>query len=834
MNFDFLGGALEIGGSSILLQLDGKKILLDSGIRQGGNQDPLPNFKAIQDAGGLDAIIISHAHLDHIGSLPLISKEYPAARIYMNPMTRDLVRVQLYDSLKIMKNREVEIPLYAEQDVIETLNRIYSIGYEVRFAIFEDIYLTLYNAGHIAGASFCYLQGKEGTVFYSGDFSVFSQRSIEGAKLPKLRPDVAIVETTYGDKLHSNREIEEMALIQMINEAIETNGKVLIPAFALGRAQEVILILKSAMNKGILKKVKVYVDGMIRDVNRVYNQNPIYLKQSLAKKILRGMEPFYDDNIIEVMPDMKREELLADKEAVVFVASSGMLNGGPSTFYAEKIAAMENGYIAITGYQDEESPGRQLMALLEDSTEDRRLSLNGISFPVRCKIKKIGLSAHADKSEIGGVIERLSARNVIMVHGNGEVIYSLSKEVAANYPGRVYAPSCGEQIAITIRNPRKQLKNEFPFVMNRKEELSEENIRTLYGYVFEKYGKQLLTVENLYYIWHGIKSNEEEVLQKFCASIRDSVYFEPDRKRLFLWKAREEKDIAIDLQQKEMTQQQLIAKVDELFYEYPYKKISISNENKSITLVFDFPDAVDSAIKLLILHFTEETGWNIGINENMNINSADILIRGYFDYDYIEKLSFFALEKKAHLVLKKELDISKIDTVTVDFKKQTGWDLLINQENQKGVVEKERGSDYYCTSNVNAVEQNEALYLIDLAFEEERHKPYKKSIKQNGQGKYIELVFVTPMIGRRYVKVIESLANQIGWDFTISDKVNQNELLNRTILLCQKYQVTLRKNPSYHPTTMRILVQLADGAEHFAEVKEELFEITGCEVEVNG
>ena len=186
-----------------------KNILFDAGIRQSASKDSVPNFRDVQTYGGLDAIIISHAHLDHIGCLPIISKEYPNAKIYMNNMTKDLVKVLLYDSLKIMNNRDAEIPLYAEADVENTLNRIFTINYEVKFPIFENMYITFYNAGHIAGASCVYLQSQEGAVFYSGDFSVFSQRTVEGAKLPRLRPDVAIVESTYGDRLHSNREIEE-------------------------------------------------------------------------------------------------------------------------------------------------------------------------------------------------------------------------------------------------------------------------------------------------------------------------------------------------------------------------------------------------------------------------------------------------------------------------------------------------------------------------------------------------------------------------------------------------------------------------------------------------
>ncbi len=244
LNISFLGGACEVGGSSILLKISHKNILLDCGIRQGAAKDPIPDFKIIQDNGGVDAIIISHAHMDHIGCLPIISKEYPMAKIYTNIMTKDLMKVLLYDSLKIMNNRESEIPLYAEKDVKSMLNRIVTINYMVEFNIFDDMKICFYNAGHIAGACCVYIKSSEGSLFYSGDFSLFSQRTVEGLKLPKLRPDIGIFETTYGDRLHSNREVEEQRLIDIIKECIENNGKMLIPAFALGRAQEVILTIK--------------------------------------------------------------------------------------------------------------------------------------------------------------------------------------------------------------------------------------------------------------------------------------------------------------------------------------------------------------------------------------------------------------------------------------------------------------------------------------------------------------------------------------------------------------------------------------------------------------
>ncbi len=811
----------------------------------------MPNFREIQNYGGLDTIIISHAHLDHIGCLPIISKEYPEAKIYMNNMTKDLVKVLLYDSIKIMNNREGEIPLYAEKDVESTLNRIFTINYEVKFPIFEDIHITFYNAGHIAGASCVYLQSPEGAIFYSGDFSVFSQRTVEGAKLPKLRPDVAILEATYGNRLHSNREIEERNLIEAVNECIENNGKMIIPAFALGRAQEVILILKGAMNKGSLKKVKVYIDGMVRDINRVYKNNPLYLKNSLGKKILRGLSPFYDDNIIEIKQTDNREEILNQKEPAVIIASSGMVTGGPSAFYAEKIAPMENGYIVITGYQDEESPGRKILDLLEAEEEkERYLNINGLNIPVKCKVRKIGLSAHADKNEIKGVLERISPRNIILVHGNEEVIRSLGKEISNEFIGRTFTPACGEEININIKNPRKQLNKNFPYSLNKKEQLCEENISELWKFVYEKYKNKLLTIEELGYVWSGEKNfwgsqnSEVESIQQdnseinkdviidFKNNIINNVYFESDLKRLFLFKARTEEDIKEALKPKELTQQELMELVSEKFKAFDYKKISLMLDKKEIILNFDFPQGVDSHIEKIMEDFYKETEWKISINEKINNSSAELLIKKLIDPMLIKKISFYPEKFFVSVFLKGKRDNhEKVEEI---FQEKTGWKLSIIEE---GSVEVNNISEnenlFFEVQGVEALEQNTALNLIDRAFEKEKHKPYKKSIKNNRQGKYIELAFISPKIGERFKEKLGHLSYEIGWSLAVSDKINQNELFNIVRLLCDKNQIDLRKNPSYNPSNMTISLNSLSGEENFDAVKEEFEKITGCSLIFN-
>ncbi|WP_297428772.1 MBL fold metallo-hydrolase [Clostridium sp.] len=841
INIDFLGGALEVGGSSILVKINNKNILLDAGIRQSASKDSIPNFRDIQTYGGLDAIIISHAHLDHIGCLPIISKEYPNAKIYMNNMTKDLVKVLLYDSLKIMNNRDAEIPLYAEADVENTLNRIFTINYEVKFPIFEDMYVTFYNAGHIAGASCVYLQSSEGAVFYSGDFSVFSQRTVEGAKLPKLRPDVAIVESTYGDRLHSNREIEERALINIVNECIENNGKMIIPAFALGRAQEVILILKGAINKGSLKKVKIYVDGMVRDINRVYKNNPLYLRNSLGKKILKGISPFYDENIVAVKSTDNREDILSQKEPVVIISSSGMITGGPSAFYAEKIAPMENGYIVITGYQDEESPGRKILDLIEaDENSERYLSINNLNIPVKCKIKKVGLSAHADKNEIKGVLERISARNIILVHGNEEVIRNLGKEISSEFIGRTFTPACGEEIEINIRNPRKQLNKTFSNILKRKDKLSQESISELWKFVYENYNDKLFTIEELMYIWSGEKNfnNSKEIelekyednIQSFKQIIVNSVYFESDLKRLFLFRARSEEDIEEDLQPKELTQQILFSIIEEKFKNFEYKKISMISDKKEIILNFDFPHAVDSSINNIMDEFYNEIQWKVKINDKINNNSAELLIKKLIDPMSIKKISFYPEKLAVQVFLNKKITYD--ESISNAFEVKTGWKLSIIEE---GNIDNSNNSFndklFFEVDDVTSIEQNVALDLIDKAFDGEKYKPYKKSIKTNGNKKYIELIFISPKIGQKFEEKLGHLSLETGWSIAISDKVNQNELFNIAKLLCDKNNIILKKNPSYNPGSMSVSLNIIEGEEKFKAVKDEFEEITGCMIE---
>ncbi|OBR96769.1 MULTISPECIES: MBL fold metallo-hydrolase [Clostridium] len=821
MNISFLGGAREVGGSCILLNIYNKNILLDCGIRQSSSKDTLPDFKSIQDQGGVDVIIVSHAHMDHIGSLPIISKEYPGARIYTTRMTKDLMKVLLYDSLKIMKNREGEIPLYAEGDVISMLNRVFPINYMVEFSIFENIKLTFYTAGHIAGAACIYITTPEGSLFYSGDFSIFSQKTVEGLKVPKLRPDAAIFESTYGDRLHSNREVEEEKLINIISDCIEKKGKMLIPAFALGRAQEVLLIIKKAVNKNILKDIKVYVDGMIKDINRTYKLNPLYLKNSLGKKILRGIEPFYDDNIIAVDNNKLREEILKDDRPCVIVSSSGMLTGGYSQYYAEKIAPMENGYIVITGYQDEESPGRKLLNLL-DEEEDKKLYINEKTVPVNCKVEKVGLSAHSDKYEIKSLIDFLTPKNIFLVHGNEEVVENLSKELSKDVRGRVYAPRCSEVYEINIKNPRKQWKKSIDKVMNCCEEMDENNVKRLWEFVLYNYGERLFTLEELIFIWKG-NNKSKNALEDFQRIIVECPYFESDTRRLFLFKINPEDKVSQNLKNNEIKLNELKEAADKYFNKFNTKKISFICDQKKVILNFDFPAVVDKSIYEEIKKFEEEVKWKVEINNAVNINAVSEVVRINLQDVSIKKISYRLGENQVVVMLNSKCNVEKEKLSEIE--NITGLQVLV----QSPGIDLKDSTIIKAEDECEMMEQNKALNIIDETFEREQFRPYKKSVKSNPKGRYIELTFISPVIGKKYKKNIEELVRLTGWNMKVANSANQNEILQIASILCKSKGIDLKKNPSFNSSDLSVELKLEDdNVENMEDVKKEFEYKTGC------
>ncbi|MCL2336625.1 MAG: MBL fold metallo-hydrolase [Firmicutes bacterium] len=452
MRFIALGGGSEVGASCNLLQMDHTNILLDAGIRMGGNPaggatDVLPDLALLQEAGGVDAILISHAHMDHIGALPLVHRAYPTVPIYATTPTVHLMRVLLADSLKIMSikaEQELECPLYDEELVTKMFSRVVPVPMGGQIVLPGGVQISFFPAGHILGAAMLGLDGAAGRVLYTGDISMGNQRTIAGLAAPDFAPHVLIMESTYGNRLHANRQREEKTLAHTVAEVIASGGHALIPAFALGRAQEIILLIAAHQQAGLIPQFPIWVDGMVRSICQAYLSFPESLRGPLKKLINNGSNPFFSAKGLarQVTTAPMREKVLAGAPSCI-IASSGMLTGGPSQFYASRLVGDPRQAIIFCGYQDEESPGRQLLALADNP--EATITLGGVETKVQCRIARYGLSAHADAGELASLAARLRPRRIVLVHGDEDARQGLAQSLTESRQ-TVLAPENGQEL----------------------------------------------------------------------------------------------------------------------------------------------------------------------------------------------------------------------------------------------------------------------------------------------------------------------------------------------------------------------------------------------------
>ncbi|MFN8670953.1 MAG: MBL fold metallo-hydrolase [Candidatus Sericytochromatia bacterium] len=832
----FCGASSEIGASCILLELDGKRILLDSGIRLSG--EPLPEFNLIKENGDLDCIIVSHAHTDHTGSLPIISKEFSNCSIFMTHPTKEITRVLLHDSLKLMKYRETEIPIFAEDDVLKMLERIKCHNFNKTFKPFEnsDINVTFYSAGHIAGAACVFIKGSEGSIFYTGDFSITAQRTVGRADILKLSPDILITESTYGDKLHSSRKIEEEKLIDLVKNVYERNGKILIPAFAVGRAQEVILILKGAINKKQLPPIPIYIDGMVKEICNIYKNHPNYLKEELAKKIWKEKEVFYSEEVIPVLNQEQRNDIINKNEPCCVISSSGMLTGGFSAFYAEHFATDEKNYIAITGYQDEESPGRALLDITDKVKEERIWKINDKNIILNCDFGKYSLSAHADKNEILGVIEKLQPRKIFLIHGAVPVLEKLSEEISNQKTERyreVFIPKNGEKYEINFKNPRKELKTYSLLSMNKNSFPSEENIPEIYDFIVEKIHPLRIyhyTVDDLIFIWKGDYNYTEEELANFQNIINKTKYFVHKERKMFLFRTADKKELELS-ENIAFNGNMILELLNDFFPKNAglFKK-GVRNDQEIIILNFNFPKVVKEKLIHKIKELENITGWSTEINDIPNLLEIENLVRGLLDEDiqFLNKISYYNDKNLVKATLSKKPDYE--EEIEYNFFEETGIKLILDYPNR--IVIKE---DLINSKPKNRMDQFSASALIERAFSDIEHKIYKKSVKINSNGeKYLEVNFISYVVGVRYLNTIKELEHETGWEIVISKNSNQIELIHIINNILKKYNISIKKNPSILENIKKAKVKLNDAIEEIILVKlsDEIFYKTGFTLEL--
>ena len=452
----FLGGANEVGASCILIEIDGYRILVDVGIRMGPQQDsPLPDFPDFAKVGMPDAVLLTHAHTDHTGALPVLRNLWLAGvKIYWTPATKAITRVLLKDSAERMQREEQEEgkpPLYTPDDVEVALHCMDKEVPQLKpVPICGDVKATWIPAGHILGAAMIYIKGKHESILMTGDVSATAQLTVPSVDMPTwCKPDVMVMESTYGDRPHERgRTREANRLVREVDKALMRGGKVLLPVFSVGRAQEVILILKDAMERKQIPEFPVYVDGMVRKVNDIYSDSDFAdeLPKPLRRKVKQGEALFYSDVIKKVKSRDERESILAGGPCCI-VASAGMLNGGISNYYASRLTSGPENLIAITGYQAKGTPGHKLQNLpkVEEYTVGEWKPNPETTVHVKCRVETFSLSAHADRDQLVKLVKRISPPTVLLVHGDDKPREGLKESIQEKLPSvNVILPANGE------------------------------------------------------------------------------------------------------------------------------------------------------------------------------------------------------------------------------------------------------------------------------------------------------------------------------------------------------------------------------------------------------
>jgi uncharacterized protein len=421
-----LGAFHEVGRAAMLIQAGASTVLLDCGINPGA-QDPLqayPRFDTDEfDLEKLDAVVISHAHLDHCGILPFLYKYGYDGPIYCSEPTQVLMTLHQLDYLDV-HSREGEHSPFDQKDVREVVTHTIPLRYNVVTDVAPDIKLTLHNAGHILGSSIVHLHIGEGlhNIVYSADFKFGRTMMLDPAMAQFPRAETLIIESTYGgpDDIMPDREGVEGRLVSIVNDTVEKNGKVLIPVPAVGRAQEIMLVLDAYMKNGALRELPVYIEGMVNEATAIHTAFPEYLVRDIKEQILhQDLNPFQSEYFHPVTHPGDRDEVVAGGPCVI-IATSGMLEGGPAIDYFRRLAPDARNTLAYVSYQVEGTLGNRIKNGLKEVSlfgPDGKIEM------VKCnmRVESIeGFSGHSDRNQLLGFIKRMMPKPTRIIVNHGE------------------------------------------------------------------------------------------------------------------------------------------------------------------------------------------------------------------------------------------------------------------------------------------------------------------------------------------------------------------------------------------------------------------------------
>ena len=452
-----LGGFGQVGRSCMLLSTSESKILIDCGINPG-SRTPSESYPRLDWANvtldDLDAVVIGHAHLDHTGFLPVLCKYGYKGPIYCTEPTLPMMNLIQLDAIKVA-SAQGKNPIYSERDVKQIMRQAITLPYGTVTDISPDIKLVFANAGHILGSALCHFHIGNGdhNFVYSGDIKFGKSILFEAANYNFPRVETLLIESTYGAKedIQPSRQEVESAFINAVNNTLADGGKVLIPIPAVGRAQEIMMVIDNYMKSGEMVEAPVFSEGMISEASAIHEAHPEYLAHELKQKIMETDDnPFDSEYFTNVEHSDAREEPLRDGSPCIIMATSGMLEGGPVLEYFKHIAPEKNNKILFVSYQVNGTMGRRVLdgarqvSLLGKEGKVQVVSINA-------SIERLdGFSGHSDYNQLLSFVHKLrpKLRRVLVNHGERRKSENLSMSIRRMYRIPSHYPQIQEAIKL--------------------------------------------------------------------------------------------------------------------------------------------------------------------------------------------------------------------------------------------------------------------------------------------------------------------------------------------------------------------------------------------------
>ena len=466
MKIQFIGGARTVTGSQHLLSINGKKILLECGLFQGRRKDTYEKNKSFKfDPNEIDALILSHAHIDHSGNIPNLVKNGFDGPIYATSATVDLCDIMLKDSAHLQqrdiewlnkkrknKNQTQEEALYSLEDVERALKNFAVVDYNTIMEIFPGINATFNDAGHILGSASILLEieedhGKKFRFGFSGDIGRHETPIIRDPDY--LRDlDVLIMESTYGNRIHTHSDEVEEEVAKVVREVVDRRGKIIIPAFAVGRTQMLVYVLHKLFDQNRIPEIPIYVDSPLAvNATKVFKEHPECFDRETNRIFLEsGDDPFGFGRLKYISTVDQSKELNELKDPMIIISASGMAEGGRILHHLANNIGNPKNLVLFVGYAAEHTLARKIMDGME------RVNILGDEYSVKCQIKTMDyFSGHADQNELLDYLQlnpQKRLKNIFLVHGEEDQALPLREKILQKGYKKADFPISGEKFVL--------------------------------------------------------------------------------------------------------------------------------------------------------------------------------------------------------------------------------------------------------------------------------------------------------------------------------------------------------------------------------------------------